>query len=199
MIFSTEIYCCSCQQGVSAEGKGMWIVGRLEVRGRWEPGKDCFLLYPVPRWAQISVFLWHSLPPSLPLSVTAKQTGWCLHRAVTTSPSPWHQLRFFKKIPEWKSSKKTALIYWTIICRKWSGDLSLKFQVEYCWGGLQFSHQRIPKPNILKLLLIVIILLFIYFFFLIINFRHKGKKKEEEVWNFSFGTLQFVAEHLLLK
>lgn len=82
-VFDIEIYCCSCQHSLSVERKGMWIVGRLEVRGRWEPGKDCFLLYPVPRWSQIAVFLWQSLTSS----DTAKWTGWCLHIAVTTSLS----------------------------------------------------------------------------------------------------------------
>lgn len=80
-VFSIEIYCCSCQHSLSDEGKGMWIVGRLEVRGRWELGRDCFLLYPIPRWAQIAVFLWQPRT----LSDMAKQTGCGLHIAVMTS------------------------------------------------------------------------------------------------------------------
>lgn len=139
MIFSIEIYCCSCQHSVSAEGKGMWIVGRLEVHGRWEPGKDCFLLYPVPRWAQIAVFLWQSLTPS----DMAKQTGWCLHIAVTTSLSLWHQLRVFKKFPELKSSKKHPLFMEPSSLENELGGHSLKFKLEYGWWSLQFSHQLV--------------------------------------------------------
>lgn len=137
MIFSIEIYCCSCQQRVSAEGKGMWIVGRLEVRGRWEPGKDCFLLYPVPRGAQVAVFLWHSLPVSLPVTRLNKLAGACteLWLHLYLPDTGCISLRRFQS----GKAPKNSPIYGTIICRKWTKDPSLKFQLECCWGSLQFS------------------------------------------------------------